>query len=53
MSFVPEWRICPKCKRKYSWDPDVGNFRCPYCSGKKSISLISVINNIVKSLRHK
>ena len=53
MSFVPEWRICPRCKRKYSWDPDVENIMCPYCSGKKDISLINIINNIVKSIKHK
>lgn len=33
MTLVPERKTCPKCHRKYSWNPDVGKFFCPYCLG--------------------
>lgn len=33
MTMVPMWKKCPKCHRKYGWNPDVGNFNCPYCHG--------------------
>jgi len=33
MTIVPMWKICPKCHKKYDWNPDVGNFNCPYCHG--------------------
>jgi len=44
MSLLPDWRICPHCHKKYSFNPDVGKFNCPYCShpalgGKADISL--------------
>lgn len=33
MSFVPIMKKCPKCKMKYSWNPDVGEgFYCPHCA---------------------
>ena len=31
MSLLPMYKICPKCKRKYSWNPDVGKIHCPHC----------------------
>lgn len=31
MSLVPVYRICPKCKNKYSWNPDAGEMFCPRC----------------------
>lgn len=33
MTMVPMWKTCPKCHRKYDWNPDVGKFNCPYCHG--------------------
>ena len=49
MSLVADWRICPKCKRKYSFNPDVGNFTCPYCSGKKKPpTLINILKELFK-----
>lgn len=33
MSMVPEWKKCPVCHKKYSWNPDAGNLTCPYCHG--------------------
>ena len=33
MTMVPMIKKCPKCHQKYSWNPDVGNFNCPYCHG--------------------
>jgi protein-arginine kinase activator protein McsA len=31
MTIVAQWKICPKCKKKYSWNPDVGKIGCPRC----------------------
>lgn len=31
MTMVPMYKKCPRCKRKYSWNPDVGKTWCPYC----------------------
>lgn len=33
MTMVPMWKTCPKCHKKYDWNPDVGNITCPYCHG--------------------
>lgn len=33
MTMVSEWKICPKCHKKYAWNPDVGKFRCLHCGG--------------------
>lgn len=31
MTMVPMWKKCPRCKRRYSWNPDVGQMWCPHC----------------------
>ncbi len=31
MTMVPIYKKCSRCKRRYSWNPDVGKMRCPYC----------------------
>ena len=31
MTIVPMFKKCPKCKKKYSWNPDVGHMWCPNC----------------------
>ena len=31
MTMMPMFKICPKCKKKYSWNPDVGKMSCPRC----------------------
>lgn len=31
MSLFPAYRICPKCKCVYSFNPDVGQLYCPNC----------------------
>lgn len=33
MTIVPMMKRCPVCHKRYSWNPDVGQFRCPYCGG--------------------
>lgn len=33
MTMVPIWKKCPKCHKKYSWNPDLAHFTCPYCYG--------------------
>ena len=35
MTMIPIWKICPNCKRKYDWNPDVGRMTCPYCLRKE------------------
>lgn len=31
MTMIPVMKKCPKCKKKYSWNPDVGKLWCPTC----------------------
>jgi len=33
MTMMPMWKTCPKCHKKYDWNPDVGNITCPNCHG--------------------
>lgn len=33
MTMAPIWKKCPQCHKKYDWNPDAGNFNCPYCRG--------------------
>ncbi|WP_075721741.1 hypothetical protein [Roseburia sp. 499] len=33
MTMVPMMKRCPKCHRRFNWNPDVRNFICPYCRG--------------------
>ncbi len=37
MSLRPLYKKCPVCKMVYSWNPDVGQMFCPYCTGKKAM----------------
>ena len=31
MTLRPMYIKCPKCKKTYSWNPDVGKMMCPRC----------------------
>ena len=31
MTLIPMKKICPKCHKKYDWNPDVGKMWCPVC----------------------
>lgn len=33
MTMMPMYKTCPKCHKKYSWNPDVGKMFCPHCGG--------------------
>ena len=34
MSMIMEMRKCPKCKKEYSFNPDIGKgLFCPHCAG--------------------
>lgn len=33
MTMDLKWKTCPKCHKKYSWNPDVGQMMCPNCMG--------------------
>lgn len=37
MTLVPVYKKCPRCKKKYSWNPDVGHMWCPTC-GPESLA---------------
>ena len=50
MSMMPMYKICPRCKRRYSWNPDVGKMSCPYCRGSgKSDMGYAKLNKIFKN----
>lgn len=34
MSIRPSYKFCFKCRKWYSWNPDIGKMGCPYCQGK-------------------
>lgn len=34
MTIMPHWKICPRCHKRYDWNPDVGVMKCPYCMEK-------------------
>ena len=35
MSLAPMMKKCPSCRRRYPFNPDVGQgLYCPYCVGK-------------------
>lgn len=51
MTYMPQYKICSKCKRRYSWNPDVGNLCCPYCHKDKKLKLLLPFAG--KSLRKK
>lgn len=36
MTIVPQYKICPRCKRRYSWNPDIGQMWCPFCGPKST-----------------
>jgi uncharacterized Zn finger protein (UPF0148 family) len=33
MSLRMMLRVCPKCHKTYSFNPDTGELFCPYCMG--------------------
>lgn len=33
MTLMPMYKVCPFCRRRYSWNPDAMQIRCPYCRG--------------------
>lgn len=35
MTIRADIRHCKKCGNIWSWNPDVGNFKCPYCTKKE------------------
>ena len=49
MTIIAEWRTCPRCHKKYSWNPDVGKIMCPYCieAGKKSVD--NLLDKLLKN----
>lgn len=45
MTIMPMFKICPKCKRKYSWNSDAGNMWCPYCG---PFAVPTIVHNLQK-----
>lgn len=31
MTLISMYKRCPRCKKKYSWNPDTGKIMCPHC----------------------
>ena len=45
-------KTCPACHKNYSFNPSVGQFKCPYCYGLgklKKESLLSVLKRKLES----
>ncbi len=45
MTIMPHWKICPRCHRRYDWNPDVGVMKCPYCT-KKDMERLKILKRI-------
>ena len=45
MTIMPMFKIRPKCKREYSWNPDAGNMWCPYCG---PLAIPTIVHNLRK-----
>ncbi|MBO4415367.1 MAG: hypothetical protein J5824_05230 [Lachnospiraceae bacterium] len=60
MSIVPMWKRCPKCHKKYSFNPDVGQLGCPNCGriGLKDPDVLddesgSIVSKILDGIKKK
>ena len=49
MTLIPKYKKCPVCKKKYSWDPDVGQISCPRCRRKEMLKRLFQKNRSLKS----
>ena len=50
MSIVPEYRKCKKCGKLYSFNPDVGQMRCPNCYGLGNLGKSKGIGDKIKDV---
>ncbi len=48
MTVMPIYKICPVCKKKYIWNPDVGISMCIECRIKRCNKGIQLIRKLVK-----
>lgn len=48
MTMMPIYKKCPRCKKIYSWNPDVGKLWCPYCSLSGSRIIGELLNRGTK-----
>ena len=48
MTMVPMYKICPICKKRYAWNPDVGRFFCPSCKLESTQKVFQTILKIIK-----
>ena len=48
MTVMPMYKRCPKCKRRYSWNPDAGNMWCPYCGPLAGLEAGNMLWNTIK-----
>lgn len=39
MTIVPMYKICPRCKRRYQWNPDIGKMWCPFCGPRTTLGM--------------
>lgn len=51
MSMMPIYKVCPRCRRRYLWNPDTGQTGCPNCGGMKKAgakALGAFLKNVMK-----
>ena len=37
MTAIPIYKVCPKCCRRYLWNPAAGRTGCPHSGGTRKI----------------
>ena len=50
MSMRPIIKTCPACHKNYSFNPSVGQFKCPYCHGLGKLKKESLISKLKKKI---
>ncbi len=50
MTIMPIYKICPVCKKKYIWNPDVGRSVCSECRKKRRDKGIQLLTKLVKGI---
>lgn len=48
MSMKTVMKRCPKCKKPYFWNPDVGQIECPNCGRLSKLAKRNLQINYIK-----
>ncbi len=51
MSMRPIIKTCPACHKNYSFNPSVGQFKCPYCYGLGKLEKESLISKLKRKIK--